>query len=218
MFSKKLDEKLDQFHLLKHPFYVAWSNGELNREILKDYAEQYYHHVCAFPRYISATHSICPDLNQRQILLSNLIEEESFDHDHPSLWAQFAHALDSKKPEESKPEQFTQDMIDNFFEKARSSYAEGLASLYTYERQVPEVAEVKIDGLKSFYGVTSESGLKFFTVHKDADKEHRVECQSLLDSLSAEEQELASEAALSTANYLWNFLSGICKKHNIPMH
>ena len=39
-------------------------------------------------------------------------------------------------------------MIDNFFAQARSSYAEGLASLYTYERQIPEIAETKIQGLK----------------------------------------------------------------------
>ena len=26
---KQLDKKLDKFHLLKHPFYVAWNNGEL---------------------------------------------------------------------------------------------------------------------------------------------------------------------------------------------
>ena len=40
-------------------------------------------------------------------------------------------------------------MIDNFFVQARSSYAEGLASLYTYERQ-PEIVETKIQGLKKF--------------------------------------------------------------------
>ena len=39
-------------------------------------------------------------------------------------------------------------MIDNFFAQARKSYAEGLASLYTYERQIPEIAETKIQGLK----------------------------------------------------------------------
>jgi pyrroloquinoline-quinone synthase len=56
MFSKELNAKLDEFHLLKHPFYQAWNEGKLSREIIKDYAEQYYHHVKAFPRYISATH------------------------------------------------------------------------------------------------------------------------------------------------------------------
>jgi hypothetical protein len=45
-------------------------------------------------------------------------------------------------------------MIDNFFKQGRSTYAEGLASLYTYERQIPEIADVNIEGLKKFYGVT----------------------------------------------------------------
>ena len=59
MFSKKLNQKLDQYHLLNHPFYKSWNEGKLTREIIKDYAEQYYQHVKAFPRYISATHSLC---------------------------------------------------------------------------------------------------------------------------------------------------------------
>ena len=77
MFSKELGEKLDQYHLLKHPFYqVFWNEGKLTREIIKDYAEQYYQHVKAFPRYISATHSICDDIEKRKILLENLQDEE----------------------------------------------------------------------------------------------------------------------------------------------
>ena len=40
MFSKELNAKLDEFHLLKHPFYQAWNEGKLSREIIKDYAEQ----------------------------------------------------------------------------------------------------------------------------------------------------------------------------------
>ena len=44
----------------------------LTREIIKDYAEQYYQHVKAFPRYISATHSLCEDIEKRKILLENL--------------------------------------------------------------------------------------------------------------------------------------------------
>ena len=72
MFSKELNKKLDKYHLIKHPFYKSWNEGKLTREIIKDYAEQYYQHVKAFPRYISATHSICEDLEKRKILLENL--------------------------------------------------------------------------------------------------------------------------------------------------
>ena len=97
------------------------------------------------------------------------------------------------------------DMIDNFFVQARKSYAEGLASLYTYERQIPEIAETKIQGLKKFYGVNSKDGLEFFEAHKSADVIHRAECEKLLDSLSTDEQKKAENASLLTARYLWNF-------------
>ncbi|MAH60953.1 MAG: pyrroloquinoline quinone biosynthesis protein PqqC [Legionellales bacterium] len=215
MFSKQLNQVLDQYHLLKHPFYQAWSKGELNRVILKDYAEQYYHHVAAFPRYISATHSLCDDIEKRKVLLENLVEEESTDHDHPKLWKQFAQALGSDHPETTQPEAFTQAMIDNFFRWARSSYAEGLGALYTYERQVPEVADVKIEGLTQFYGVHSKEGLQFFEVHRGADVQHRQDCEKLLDGLTPEEQTLAKAAAEKTAQFLWNFLSGISQKHQL---
>ena len=107
-------------------------------------------------------------------------------------------------------------MINNFFKNGRASYAEGLASLYTYERQIPEIAETKIRGLKNHYGVLSKEGLEFFEVHKAADVYHREACEKLLDGLSAKEQKKAEKAALSTAKHLWNFLSGIAEKHNIP--
>jgi len=219
MFSKKLNDKLDDFHLLKHPFYQAWNEGKLNREIIKDYAEQYYHHVKAFPRYISATHSICEDISDRKILLENLNDEEDSKNDHPKLWKQFALALGADKDniEKVKIEGFTSQMIENFFKQARSSYAEGLASLYTYERQIPEIADVKINGLKEHYGVTSDEGLAFFEVHKKADVYHRKECENLLDGLSVQDQEKAEKAALKTAKFLWNFLSGIAKKNNLGL-
>ena len=219
MFSKQLADKLDEYHLLKHPFYQAWNEGKLNREIIKDYAEQYYQHVKAFPRYISATHSMCEDISKRKVLLENLTEEEDKDHDHPKLWKQFALALGADKDgiETKDQETFTKDMIDNFFKQARSSYAEGLGSFYTYERQVPEVADVKISGLKTHYGVDTKEGLQFFEVHKDADVIHRAECEKLLDELSAEEQVKAEKAALTTAKFMWNFLSGVALKHKLPL-
>jgi pyrroloquinoline-quinone synthase len=220
MFSKELNKKLDRYHLLTHPFYqVFWNEGKLTREIIKDYAEQYYQHVKAFPRYISATHSICDDIEKRKILLENLNDEENSKGDHPKLWKNFAAAMgaDKDKIDDIKPDLFTKDMIDNFFSQARSSYAEGLASLYTYERQIPEIAETKIQGLKKFYGVKSKEGLEFFEAHKSADVVHRAECEKLLDSLPEEEQIKAEKASVLTARYLWNFLSGMTSKHNLKV-
>ncbi len=219
MFSKELNQKLDNYHLLNHPFYRSWNDGKLNREIIKDYAEQYYQHVKAFPRYISATHSLCEDIEKRKILLENLQDEENPNGDHPKLWKNFALAMgaDPEKIENAKLEWFTSDMIENFFHQARASYAEGLSSLYTYERQIPEIAETKIRGLKKYYGVTSKEGLEFFEAHKAADIIHRKECEKLLDNLDDKDKEKAEKSAVITAKYLWNFLSGMTKKHNLQI-
>ena len=92
-----------------------------------------------------------------------------------------------------------------------------ISKLYTYERQIPEIAETKIRGLKKHYGVTSKKGLEFFEVHKAADVYHRSACEKLLDGLSKEDQTKAEKSAMSTAKYLWNFLTGMAVKHNIPM-
>ena len=219
MYLKVLDNKLDEFHFLKHPFYVAWNEGELTQEILQDYAEQYYQHIKAFPRYISATHSLCEDIEQRKILLDNLSDEEDFEKDHPMLWKQFALAVgaDKNDVETIKQADFTKDMIANFFRLARSSYAEGLGSLYAYERQVPEIADTKIKGLIEHYNVSSDVGLEYFVVHKDADVEHREQSAILMNQLSEEDRKLAEEAGMSTVKMLWSFLSGLCEKYDIKM-
>mgnify|MGYP000226080261 CR=1 FL=1 len=125
-----------------------------------------------------------------KVLLENLNEEEDRENDHPKLWKNFALAMgaDSKEIETKPQEKFTSEMIENFFKQARSSYAEGLGSFFTYERQVPEIAETKIQGLKKHYGVTTEEGLMFFEVHKGADVVHREECEKLLNELTEAEQ------------------------------
>ena len=52
-FLKQLDARIAQFDLLCHPFYKAWSAGELSRDDLREYAQDYYHQVTAFPTYLA---------------------------------------------------------------------------------------------------------------------------------------------------------------------
>ena len=162
-----------------------------------------------------AQEMLYPQLDQ----LTTLQDEENPNGDHPKLWKNFAISVgaDKNKIEKAKQESFTKRMIDNFFKQGRKSYAEGLASLYTYERQIPEIADTKIRGLKKYYGVRSKKGLEFFEAHKAADVLHRKACEKLLDGLSKKEQKRAEKAALSTAKFLWNFLSGMVNKHSLRL-
>ena len=44
------DAKGAQRAMLKHPFYQAWTEGQLPIDTLRAYARQYFHNVEAFPR------------------------------------------------------------------------------------------------------------------------------------------------------------------------
>src|SRR5919109_461838 len=112
----KIDKEIEDKHLLKHPFYVAWTRGELSKDALADYARQYYHHVAAFPTYLSAVHANCDDQATRKQILSNLIDEEAGSPNHPELWKQFANALGVEDVDLAKTEKEpeTKNLIEAF--------------------------------------------------------------------------------------------------------
>ena len=212
--SSMIDTKVAERAMLKHPFYQAWTEGRLPLDTLRAYARQYFHHVEAFPRAVSAVHSSCPDRDGRRMLADNLAEEEGIaagKQDHAGLWLMFACGLgeseEGVRGQALNPE--TQGLIDTFRKLSRQSYAAGLGALYAYESQFPGVASAKIEGLTDRYGITDEETLRFFRVHEYADVEHSAVCRELLDRLSEDEKAEAVAAGEELARALWNFLSGV---------
>ena len=212
--SSLIDRKVAERAMLKHPFYQAWTEGRLPLDTLRDYARQYFHHVEAFPRAVSAVHSACPDREGRRMLAGNLAEEEGIEagkQDHATLWLMFAAGLgeDSNAVRAQRLNPETQALIDTFRKLSAQSYAAGLGALYAYESQFPGVASAKIEGLIDRYGIADEPTLRFFRVHESADVEHSTVCRALLDRLSASERDEAVAAGEELAGALWNFLSGV---------
>jgi pyrroloquinoline-quinone synthase len=212
--SAAIDAKVAERAMLRHPFYQAWTEGRLPLETLRDYARQYFHHVEAFPRAVSAVHSACPDASGRRMIAENLAEEEGVEagkQAHAELWLMFACGLgeseDAVRAQPLNPE--TQALIDTFRKLSRQSYAAGLGALYAYESQFPAVASAKIEGLVDRYGIADEETLRFFRVHQSADVEHSAVCRGLLDRLDADETAEAIAAGEELAGALWNFLSGV---------
>jgi pyrroloquinoline-quinone synthase len=214
-----IDQQVTAKHLLTHPFYLAWTRGELSGAALNDYAQQYYHHVAAFPTYLSAVHARCEDQPTRKEILSNLIDEEAGTPNHPELWLQFAGSLGSTAEEvratEKQPE--TTALIDTFRAVcSNGSTAEGLAALYAYESQIPAVSESKIDGLKKHYGITDEKDYQYFSVHIEADKEHAAAERQMLQEHVTDENATDVKASVDRVlNALWELLSGVCRRHAI---
>ena len=212
--STAIDSAVADRAMLSHPFYQAWTEGRLSLDTLRAYARQYFHHVEAFPRAVSAVHSACPDRDGRRMLAENLAEEEGVEagkQDHATLWLMFACGLgedeSAVRSQELNPE--TAALIETFRKLSHRSYASGLGALYAYESQFPGVATAKIEGLVDRYGIADEETLRFFRVHATADVEHSSVCRALLDRLPDAEQQEAIAAGEELAGALWNFLSGV---------
>jgi pyrroloquinoline-quinone synthase len=218
--SQAIDAAVSARAMLDHSFYRAWSEGKLSLDTLRGYAGQYFHHVAAFPRAVSATHARCPDREGRRMLAENLAEEEGLGEgkqDHAALWMMFAEGLGASPDEvmsaDLEPE--TRGLIDAFRSLSGKSYAAGLGALYAYESQFPGVARAKIEGLKAFYGIDDEATLRFFRVHESADVEHAAVCRKLLDALPADEKAEAIAAGEELSGALWSFLSGVERRYGL---
>jgi pyrroloquinoline-quinone synthase len=214
-----IDARVSRQHLLDHPFYQAWSRGELSLEALRDYAAQYYQHVAAFPTYLSGVHTQTENTEIRRHILSNLMDEESGSPNHPELWLQFAESLGLSRDDVKRTAQWeaTQKLISTFRNCCGwRGTGVGLASLYAYESQIPAVSEKKIEGLKQFYGFTDPEGYKYFTVHIEADREHAaLEAAQIAQLVDEAGRPAALEAVGEVLAGLYGLLSAVCEKHGI---
>ncbi|MGF1491732.1 MAG: CADD family putative folate metabolism protein [Microcoleaceae cyanobacterium] len=209
-FLAQLDAVIEQNHLLQHPFYQLWNEGKLSLEMLQEYAQEYYLQVHYFPTYVSATHAACDDLKIRRMLLENLIEEEHGAVNHPELWLRFAEGLGVDREAVLNREHLekTKESVTTLKRLARSENpAVGLAALYAYESQIPEVSTTKIAGLKQFYNIDNDRALSFFQVHEKADEIHsQVTREALVDLCETPEQQREALAAVEQAVVALNLL------------
>src|ERR1700747_1423657 len=99
-FFSTLDTRIAKYDLLCHPYYKAWSAGELTREDLREYALDYYEHVAAFPAYLAAFGIRLEEGELRQAVLANMRDEQGGEtaagadgESHADLWLGFAEGM-----------------------------------------------------------------------------------------------------------------------------
>jgi pyrroloquinoline-quinone synthase len=219
-FLEALDRLVAEKHLLKHPFYVLWTQGRLSRENIREYAISYYPHIAAFPRYVSGVHAGCENADVRQELLENLIEEERGRDNHPALWRMFAVSLGAADSDLATAPRTPEvgEAVSEFLRTTREgSTAEGLAALYAYESQIPEIARTKREGLAAFYGIGDPKATRFFTVHEQADLWHRQVEREALGRIASTPQgkERALAAARRCLDALNRALDGVMRENGL---
>jgi pyrroloquinoline-quinone synthase len=217
-FLQALDARIAKYDLLCHPFYQAWSAGQLTHDDLREYARDYYHHVDAFPTYLAELALRLDEGDTRRAVLANMSEENGCEtvpgkkqRRHSDLWLDFAEGMGARLMFGHRPTHEVSELMDFFHELAsEGATEEALAAFYAYESQVPRVAETKARGLRELYGA-DEKTCGYFTLHTTADVYHSQVWRDQLakrvgtDDFAADRALAAGEAA---AKALWHTLDG----------
>lgn len=217
-FWQEFERRVGKYDLLCHPFYKAWSAGELTREDLREYAAEYYHHVASFPTYLMALHARLEDGPMRKSVLSNYWDEQGVNapdgRPHDDLWLDFAEGMGASDAEvrRRQPLPEIRELIDWFLNVARTGTpAQAVAAFYAYESQVPRVAREKYVKLREKYGADDVT-CNYFDLHATADVYHAsVWKRHLEKELEAhpEHADGALEAGEQAAAALWKALDGM---------
>jgi pyrroloquinoline-quinone synthase len=213
LFVNELDARVASFDLLTHPFYQDWSAGRLSREQLRAYAAEYFHHVSAFPTYLSALHCRLEDSGLRRAVLRNLAEEEVEGRAHADMWLDFAEGFGLSQDEvrANRPGGPIRRLIERFARSARQDApAEVIAAFYAYESQIPRLSGERARALLSHYGADART-CGYFVLHTYSDVKQAQSWRTELVRMVSRDGSLVDsvlEAAGRAADWLWQALDG----------
>ena len=188
-FKQALDSKIADYNLLNHPFYQAWSAGELPVEALQSYAREYGAFISTIPK------------GWETLSDTEIAEEET---EHIDLWADFAAGLDTAVTEAHIPQvKALMETADELFSEPTTA----LGALYAFEAQQPATAQSKLEGLKAFYQLP-ESVEPYFLTHSH--NEHEAEkLLEHIDALPSDSHTAVVQACERMSVALWGALTGI---------
>jgi pyrroloquinoline-quinone synthase len=181
----KIDAEIEKQSLLKHPFYLMWSEGKLTQENLAGYSMEYFQLVKVVPRLVSNVARFAAPARVG-LIRENMDEELT----HVEPWIKFAGSLGVTK---SKLEGYrgapaTLESVQALERLTASSFEQGAAAMYAYEKQLPEISRSKIDGLKKHYGMEGGDATRYFELHEEADVRHAAVWRAFLARSKSEGQ------------------------------
>jgi pyrroloquinoline-quinone synthase len=135
------------------------------------------------------------------------------------LWLAFAGGLgiEKKRVTDAPPQPAAEAMVKTFQSLTAQSVATGLAALYAYESQQPDVSCTKMAGLREHYGITDSASLEYFQVHEAADVRHRQGERDALATCLEEgvSADILKDATRQALDAYWGLLDGVCAETGI---
>jgi len=196
---ERIDLARERWNVLRHPFYIRWTAGELTAQELARYSGQYRHAVEAIARASERAADAAPGHPE---LRKHAVEES----DHIALWDAFVTATGGDAGAEPTAE--TAECASAW--SADGDLAALLVTLYAIESAQPEISRLKREGLVSTYGFSPGDGTRYFEVHERRDSEHAAQARQLLAQVAdqADEDRLVAAAERAyRAN--WRLLDGV---------
>ena len=197
---QKIDQMIEERSLLKHPFYQTWSDGKLTPEALAGYSKEYYQLVKAVPKFMEPLIKEAPEIMKGE-LYSNHQEETS----HIELWERFASAMGISHDELINYEGLKKtNQAVSELSSTMTSFESGSAAMYAFEKEIPKISQIKLDGLAEFYGLTSENATEYFKQHTEADIRHATSWQKIIEQSSGYDNDIIHTAkkSISSQNLL----------------
>jgi pyrroloquinoline-quinone synthase len=192
-FFARADAVRERWDVLRHPFYVRWSRGELAPGELAFYAGQYRHAVVALAD--AASHAG----------VDGHAEEE---RSHVALWDGFLRFAGGDVDAAPTPQ--TAACAAAWADPHRDPAAT-LAALYAIEAAQPAISQTKRVGLVEHYGATAGTdATRYFDVHATLDDAHAADDREELTAVMrpGDEARLIAEIErVLEAN--WRLLDGV---------
>ena len=197
---KKIDEMIEERSLLKHPFYQTWSDGKLTQEALAGYSKEYFQLVKAVPSFMTPIIEKAPEG-----VVAELIENQQEESDHIRPWIDFAGELGILEDELTSYTGLakTRKAVTELGE-LMNTFEGGAVAMYAFEKEIPKISQVKLEGLAEFYGISSEQATEYFRLHTEADIRHAASWRKAIENSSSKNEELfgIAEKSISAQNLL----------------
>ena len=205
---QRIDSEIESRSLLKHSFYQMWSEGKLTIDHLQGYSMEYFQLVKAIPKIVEG---IAARMTDNEDIANNAKEEA----EHVEPWVRFATALGVSRHDlvDYSGTTGTNAAVARMLDLANASLEEAVAAMYAYEMELPKISRSKIDGLKKFYGMSSDDATKYFEIHEEADLRHAQAWREILNKIPAGKHEAAFAAAVESLKAQNMLLDSVQEKY-----
>jgi pyrroloquinoline-quinone synthase len=200
-FWNRLEEVRERYDVLRHPFYVRWSEGSLTIEELARYSGQYRHAVVALAGATAAA-ARSPEAGSDAPELSDHAAEEAA---HIELWDEFVSTVGGEAAAEPSAE--TRACAEAWSGEEARPFLHTLVAVYTVESTQPAISATKQAGLARHYDIPSAA---YFDVHRRRDVEHSEDIRRLIEPrLGDADQDALISTAEDVLRANWRLLDGV---------